>query len=241
MSQLWKYEQWRQAFESYTKEPVNLLSALRLTAVVLYSESQGKHSSPVWQVRWVDRDQGAGEERDEILISISADGRVTKWSIRKGFESAGENPVGDLCIFLGWSGKSVALRRESSLGSLSKQDVDYSEDITWKCNFAFLQLFLNYSVITLAKCVLTILELNWNQRFRGKKTKLNICRHMLTLSTQLLKRSFRVEERTRTSAKCQKMKYARAKRAKLLFFIVKYANLWRSCCLRRRGCLSSLL
>lgn len=51
-------------------------------------ESQGKHSSPVWQVRWVDRDQGIGEERDEILISISADGRVTKWSIRKGFESA---------------------------------------------------------------------------------------------------------------------------------------------------------
>ncbi|KAM7433227.1 WD repeat-containing protein 78 [Porites harrisoni] len=49
-------------------------------------ESQGKHSSPVWQVRWVDREQGAGEERDEILISISADGRVTKWSIRKGFE-----------------------------------------------------------------------------------------------------------------------------------------------------------
>ena len=54
------------------------------------SESQGKHSSPVWQVRWVDRDQGSGEERDEILISISADGRVTKWSIRKGFECTGE-------------------------------------------------------------------------------------------------------------------------------------------------------
>ena len=54
------------------------------------SESQGKHSSPVWQVRWVDRDQGSGEERDEILISISADGRVTKWSIRKGFESTGK-------------------------------------------------------------------------------------------------------------------------------------------------------
>ena len=26
----------------------------------------------------------------------------------------------------------------------------------------------------LAKCVLTILELNWNQRFSNKKTKLNI-------------------------------------------------------------------
>ena len=39
------------------------------------------------------------------------------------------------------------------------------------------------------------------------------------------------------------MKNARAKRAKLLFFIVKYANLWASCCRRRRrrrGCLSSL-
>ena len=41
--------------------------------------------------------------------------------------------------------------------------------------------------------------------------------------------------------KCQKMKNARAKRAKILFFIVKYANLWGSCCRHRRGCLSSLM
>ena len=35
---------------------------------------------------------------------------------------------------------------------------------------------------------------------------------------------------------------ARAKRAKLLFFIAKYAKLERSfCCRRRRGCLNSLL
>ena len=37
------------------------------------------------------------------------------------------------------------------------------------------------------------------------------------------------------------MKNARAKRAKILFFIVKYANLWGFCSRRRRGCLSSLL
>ena len=37
------------------------------------------------------------------------------------------------------------------------------------------------------------------------------------------------------------MKNARAKRAKILFFIVKYANLWGFCCRRRRGCLSSLI
>ena len=37
------------------------------------------------------------------------------------------------------------------------------------------------------------------------------------------------------------MKNARAKRAKILFFIVKYADLWGFCCRRRRGCLSSLV
>ena len=64
---------------------------------------------------------------------------------------------------------------------------------------------------------------------------------MLTSSTQLQNRSFHVVERARTSSKCHKMKNARAKRAKTLFFIVKYANLWGFCCRRRRGCLSSLM
>ena len=36
----------------------------------------------------------------------------------------------------------------------------------------------------LEKCVLTILELNWNQRLGHKKTKINFCHHMLTSSTQ---------------------------------------------------------
>ena len=63
---------------------------------------------------------------------------------------------------------------------------------------------------------------------------------MLKSSTHLQNRSFHVVERTRTSTKGQKRKNERAKRAKILFFIVKYANLWRSCFRRRRGCLSSL-
>ena len=36
-------------------------------------------------------------------------------------------------------------------------------------------------------------------------------------------------------------KNARAGRAKVLFFIVKYANLSGPCCRRRRGCLNSLI
>ena len=75
----------------------------------------------------------------------------------------------------------------------------------------------------LEKCVVTILELNWNQRLGHKKTKLNMCHDMLTSSIQLQNRSFHVVERTRTPTKCQKN--ARAKRAKILFIIVKYANL----------------
>ena len=102
-------------------------------------------------------------------------------------------------------------------------------------------IFQLFKVIMFEKCALTILELNWNKRLGHKKTKLSICNHMLTSSTQLQNRSFHVVERTRTSSKCQKMKNARAKRAKILIFIVKYANLWGFCCRRRRGCLSSLL
>ena len=87
----------------------------------------------------------------------------------------------------------------------------------------------------LVKCVLTTLKWNRNQHFRDKNTKLNICHHMFTSSTQWQNRSFHVVEGTRTSAKCRKMKNARAKLAKRLFFIVKYAILWSSCCRRRCG------
>ena len=37
-----------------------------------------------------------------------------------------------------------------------------------------------------------------------------------------------------------KVKTARAKRAKLLFFTIKYANLWGLSCRRRRGCIREL-
>ena len=78
-------------------------------------------------------------------------------------------------------------------------------------------IFQLFKVIMFEKCVLTILELIWNQRLGHKKTKLNICHHMLTSSTQLQNRSFHVVESMRTSSKCQMMKNARAKRAKILF------------------------
>ena len=102
-------------------------------------------------------------------------------------------------------------------------------------------IFQLVKLIMLEKSVLTILELNWNQRLGHEKTKLNIGHHILASSTQLQNKSSHVVERTRTSTKCQKMKNARAKRAKILFFVVKYANLWGFRFRCRRGCLSSLI
>ena len=93
------------------------------------------------------------------------------------------------------------------IGSLSKYDVDESE-VTSSENVTRVSAIISQllKVIMLAKCVLTSLELNWDQRFRNKKTKLNICHNTLTSSTQLQNRSFHIEERTRTSAKYPKMK-----------------------------------
>eukprot|EP00899_Mesostigma_viride_P012208 jgi/Mesvir1/20989/Mv08051-RA.2 len=44
--------------------------------------TSGKHSDPVWKLKWVTR----GDERGESLVSISTDGRITQWSIKKGLE-----------------------------------------------------------------------------------------------------------------------------------------------------------
>ncbi|ELU18109.1 hypothetical protein CAPTEDRAFT_219442 [Capitella teleta] len=50
-------------------------------------EAPGKHTGPVWQLRWIEKERGSGEERAEVLVSVSIDGRITQWSIRKGFEN----------------------------------------------------------------------------------------------------------------------------------------------------------
>ena len=49
-------------------------------------DSPGKHGGPVWALEWVERERG-GDERGEVLISVSHDGRVVQWTMRKGFES----------------------------------------------------------------------------------------------------------------------------------------------------------
>ncbi|XP_047395691.1 dynein axonemal intermediate chain 4 isoform X1 [Sciurus carolinensis] len=51
------------------------------------SESPRKHLGPVWQLQWIEQDRGTtGDDKREILVSISADGRISKWVIRKGLD-----------------------------------------------------------------------------------------------------------------------------------------------------------
>lgn len=47
--------------------------------MVKSSFATGKHADPVWKVQWVDHTA----EHGEALVSISTDGRVSQWSIKK--------------------------------------------------------------------------------------------------------------------------------------------------------------
>ena len=44
--------------------------------------AKGKHSDCVWEVQWVGKSQKGGES----LVTISSDGRVVEWSMKKGLE-----------------------------------------------------------------------------------------------------------------------------------------------------------
>ncbi|KND02527.1 uncharacterized protein SPPG_02986 [Spizellomyces punctatus DAOM BR117] len=50
------------------------------------SDLAGKHRDPIWELRWVERERGDEHARGETLVSVSTDGRVTQWLIRKGLE-----------------------------------------------------------------------------------------------------------------------------------------------------------
>lgn len=57
-------------------------------AIWLYCrDALHKHSAPVWQVNWIMKEHSLGESISENLTSISIDGHILQWSIRKGFES----------------------------------------------------------------------------------------------------------------------------------------------------------
>jgi len=51
------------------------------TPVATSKDLDGKHTDIVWEIHWVQRDT-----KGEFLVSISGDGRIIEWSMRKGLE-----------------------------------------------------------------------------------------------------------------------------------------------------------
>jgi hypothetical protein len=45
-------------------------------------------------LQWIEQDRGTtGDDKREILVSISADGRISKWVIRKGLDCHGKKKI----------------------------------------------------------------------------------------------------------------------------------------------------
>ena len=64
---------------------------------------------------------------------------------------------------------------------------------------------------------------------------------VLTSSSQPQILSIHVVVRTRTAKKCTKMQNAHAECAEVLFLLIKFIVLWRSCGCHRCPCMSSLM
>jgi WD40 repeat protein len=51
------------------------------TPIAENKESLDKHTNTVWDIQWISKSKG---NKGESLVSISADGRITEWSMKKG-------------------------------------------------------------------------------------------------------------------------------------------------------------
>ena len=47
-------------------------------------ESAGKHSDVIWELHWTSNSKG--NDKGESLVSVSSDGRIVEWSMKKGLE-----------------------------------------------------------------------------------------------------------------------------------------------------------
>ncbi|XP_056315050.1 dynein axonemal intermediate chain 4 [Danio aesculapii] len=56
------------------------------TPITDSSDCANMHTSPVWQLRWIDHEDGLAADKGEILVSVSSDGRISKWIHYKSME-----------------------------------------------------------------------------------------------------------------------------------------------------------
>lgn len=90
--QSYPYHLYSKFLKQYCNDPI-------FTTFPCLSESPQKHLGPVWQLQWIEQDRGTtGDDKREILVSISADGRISKWVIRKGLDCHGKKYIKDVHI-----------------------------------------------------------------------------------------------------------------------------------------------
>ena len=103
-----------------------------------------------------------------------------------------------------------------------------SQNVTVRVSTVVSRLFW---VIWVPKCDLTTLDLNWCE-FRDQKNKLEIffsSAHLMHRAAKKVITSLWLDDNCcEIYTEIKNARYMRAKRAKLLFFIAKYANLRRS-------------
>ncbi|KAM3876335.1 dynein axonemal intermediate chain 4 [Diretmus argenteus] len=65
----------------------NVQSQDKKTPIMDSGECVNKHFSPIWQIKWTEQEMGLSrEDKGEVVISISADGRISKWFLHNGLD-----------------------------------------------------------------------------------------------------------------------------------------------------------
>lgn len=115
---------------------------------------------PVWQVTWTKQQlQLSGEEREEVLVSVTGDGRITKWLIlHNGFNCVGNKPH---------THYTVSTQRE--------------------CNFYYLSFVLSFKIYTLismkSQCI------KWNQFYQAGSVLFLLCENISPLPPTVVERN----------------------------------------------------
>lgn len=60
------------------------------------STHEKKHLDIVWEVQWVPRGSSGQTDKGENLVSISSDGRVVEWQMKKGLDGQGMQKGGNI-------------------------------------------------------------------------------------------------------------------------------------------------
>jgi len=100
----------------------------------------GGHTDPVWQVRWILK----GQERIETLVSISTDGRVLEWNLKKGLVVTALMVLKRGGVGEGWISRQAAgLGFDFVPGDSTTYVVGTEEGMVHRCSVSYSEQYLD--------------------------------------------------------------------------------------------------